>query len=712
MDMKKTIHKIKEAFKAIAVPAAAALLVICMLLGTTSVLAEESDTYSLGSNFNVCIKCLARQADSNIASTSSEDSKIKKIIFTHLEPDSYTDTCSLDGGSYSHNSTGEITAYWDSGSRTMYIYSEGTIKAPVDSGHLFFKLKAVESIDLSILDTSDAVDMHNMFRDCAALRSIDISGFDTSNVTTMNAIFYGCRKLESADLTGINTSSVTNMGYMFYQCRALQGLDLSSFDTSDVSNFSYMFAECYAISGIDVTSFDTSSAATMTYMFQGCQELEYLDVSGFDTSGVRDMEYMFTNCKKLETIDVSGFDTSNVTLFDYMFAGCGEVTTLDVSGFDTSSATDMCYMFADCAKVTELDVSGFVTSDVEDMNCMFYGCASVPLIDCSNFDTSFVYDMSAMFLGCSSASEIRTGSFTTPDTGGFAYMFYGCEELLALDLSGFDMSAAEDCSEMFGGCISLSRILTPIAISEEVDLPALFYDRIDETYETLPESGTADEIRSYPWGSGYTVMFMPNGGTGEMEEAHFVCGKQETLPANAFTREGYSFCGWAGSPYADKATYADKAKVTDLTSEGGFIFLYAIWSTGSGGQTEIEIDVPSTYTVVLPAMVRLVENRSGEGKSGLAAGYMVSVSGNIAEDEYVNVVPDSESFILRDSTGARQIKPVIRSSAVAWSSAELDSAGFVDRSVMVEADRSRAGRYAGEIAYTFWLSKEPADLPE
>jgi formylglycine-generating enzyme required for sulfatase activity len=46
---------------------------------------------------------------------------------------------------------------------------------------------------------------------------------------------------------------------------------------------------------------------------------------------------------------------------------------------------------------------------------------------------------------------------------------------------------------------------------------------------------------------GYTVKFNANGGSGTMSDESFTCGTEKALAANAFTRTGYTFTGWATS---------------------------------------------------------------------------------------------------------------------------------------------------------------------
>ena len=76
----------------------------------------------------------------------------------------------------------------------------------------------------------------------------------------------------------------------------------------------------------------------------------------------------------------------------------------------------------------------------------------------------------------------------------------------------------------------------------------------------------------------YTVKFNENGGTGDMQNQDITYGSGTHLTANAFTKEGHSFTGWATSPdgavvYTDGT---DGSKLTTTANE--LVNLYAVWT--------------------------------------------------------------------------------------------------------------------------------------
>ena len=196
---------------------------------------------------------------------------------------------------------------------------------------------ALESAELSGLDTSEVEDMSGMFAWCSELKSIDMSDWDTSNVTDMSNMFLGCSKLESLNLSNWDTGRVHNMHAMFSQCEKLKKLNLSSFDTENVVDMGWMFDGCKVLSELNIGSFNTAKVTDMQAMFGDCGSLTALDISGFDTSEVTDMSTMFLGCDKLNKLELSGFNTAKVKDFNCMLSRCSSLNEVDLSSFDFSS---------------------------------------------------------------------------------------------------------------------------------------------------------------------------------------------------------------------------------------------------------------------------------------------------------------------------------------------------------------------------------------
>lgn len=84
----------------------------------------------------------------------------------------------------------------------------------------------------------------------------------------------------------------------------------------------------------------------------------------------------------------------------------------------------------------------------------------------------------------------------------------------------------------------------------------------------------------------YHIVFNANGGTGTMSNLEMTYDESENLPANVFTRAGYTFDGWATSADGEKL-YEDGDEVNNLTTGTDDVTLYVKW--------KLRTDIP--YTV-------------------------------------------------------------------------------------------------------------------
>ncbi|MBR6733506.1 MAG: InlB B-repeat-containing protein [Kiritimatiellae bacterium] len=76
----------------------------------------------------------------------------------------------------------------------------------------------------------------------------------------------------------------------------------------------------------------------------------------------------------------------------------------------------------------------------------------------------------------------------------------------------------------------------------------------------------------------YTVKFNANKGAGTMENESFTYDAAKALTANAFTRTGYAYQGWATTAAGSKV-YSDGETVSNLTAAAnGTVNLYAVWT--------------------------------------------------------------------------------------------------------------------------------------
>lgn len=91
---------------------------------------------------------------------------------------------------------------------------------------------------------------------------------------------------------------------------------------------------------------------------------------------------------------------------------------------------------------------------------------------------------------------------------------------------------------------------------------------------TIPSRDVAYEATYTP--NTYTVKFNANGGSGTMAYESFTYDVSKALTANAFTRNGFNFKGWAESASATTAKYTNGQSVKNLATSGTKN-LYAVW---------------------------------------------------------------------------------------------------------------------------------------
>ena len=341
---------------------------------------------------------------------------------------------------------------------------------------VFYGCNDLQSIELSMLDTSLVTNMGNMFRECYKLKNLNISHFNTALVKNMQYMFFDCSLLTSLNLTNFDTSSVTNMASMFSGCYQLQSLDLTNFKTNLINDINSMFLNCNSLTSLNLISFNTSLVKNMSSLFKGCISIEILDINHFNTSLVKDMSYMFHGCTEITKFDLLKFNTTIVNNMEYMFGSCYRLTSLKIDNFDTSLVTNIQYMFYECFSLVYLNINNFNTSLVDNMQNLFSGCKSLLSIDLSKFRTSLVNNMEYMFSDCISLISLDLTKFDTSKVTNMEYMFFGCSSLKYLDLLYFNTSLVNNMNSMFYNCISLTSLdLSKFNTTKVRNMQSMFY---------------------------------------------------------------------------------------------------------------------------------------------------------------------------------------------------------------------------------------------
>ena len=97
---------------------------------------------------------------------------------------------------------------------------------------------------------------------------------------------------------------------------------------------------------------------------------------------------------------------------------------------------------------------------------------------------------------------------------------------------------------------------------------------------TTTESIEGESVTFTPSLKSYNVAFEANGGSGEMASVTLLPGFATHMPQNAFTRSGYKFIGWNTEKDGSGTSYANAEFVTDISTPGSTLTLYAQWYQG------------------------------------------------------------------------------------------------------------------------------------
>ena len=184
----------------------------------------------------------------------------------------------------------------------------------------------------------------------------------------------------------------------------------------------------------------------------------------------------------------------------------------------------------------------------------------------------------------------------------------------------------------------------------------------------------------------YTITFDTNGGSGEMKAQTAESGSEITLAANAFTRDGWTFSGWATSAGVG-VSYSDKAKIT-LT---GDITLYATWGmTAASAVTAIaDLTEEGTHTVTVAGEISSDDmTELANAISGLAENVKIILD----LGDTTGLTDISAEFDLENLAGIVIPASVTKLSCLFWNNYNL--------SVLKVAENNPAYKSVGNIIYT------------
>ena len=197
--------------------------------------------------------------------------------------------------------------------------------------YMFMGLKELEKIDLSSMNTSNAISMEGMFMGCEKFKNIDISSLDTTKVTSMKDMFRDCKNLLTINTKDIKTDNLENMHGMFCNCTSLVAINLNNLNTKTVTDMSSMFESCENLEIVYIDKLDTKELRKTESMFQSCKKLKFIDLSNFNSTGLNNARLMFVNCSSLETLNLSSFKLIGKVDTEFMLQDMKSLKSLSIS---------------------------------------------------------------------------------------------------------------------------------------------------------------------------------------------------------------------------------------------------------------------------------------------------------------------------------------------------------------------------------------------
>ena len=347
------------------------------------------------------------------------------------------------------------------------------IDKATDISGMFQNCMVLANIDLSNFNSANVKNMKGMFENCFNLKSIIFGDtFDTQNVTSMSGMFKESYLLETLDLSLFNTSKVIYMEEMFSGCTKLNRIYVSDlFTTDNVQFHSDMFKNCKRLPNIDlnVTNrthanygeggyFTYAPVATVAYN-------STTKVLSFAkrrlTSKLNENEVLVAMLMD-PTKNTNWFNDNSTSVVwpDNVKEATSVVIDQSLNDYALPTCKDLFNGFTLLASISGL--KNLNTANATSMECMFQNCTAMDFLDLSCFNTKSVESMAGMFkmTGDNKLKTIVVGEqFSTNALSSHNEMFYGCK-----NLPNFNAAEVDKTHANYGAGGYLTYYLQPSAV--------------------------------------------------------------------------------------------------------------------------------------------------------------------------------------------------------------------------------------------------------
>ena len=157
----------------------------------------------------------------------------------------------------------------------------------------------------------------------------------------------------------------------------------------------------------------------------------------------------------------------------------------------------------------------------------------------------------------------------------------------------------------------------------------------------------------------YVLRYDANGGTGTMEDQTFPHGQAHPLEKCAFSREGYSFVGWATEPagevkYEDQKSIKLENEFPNLKDDNDEVTLYAVWKeqsvTLSYEPNDAELGSVSSALETVDAVTGTAKGSIAQPKSGARFDGWYSADGTLLSKELTFVPTKKDGAVWQGTT--------------------------------------------------------------
>ena len=151
-----------------------------------------------------------------------------------------------------------------------YLIDGVTCQVELASGTVFAGNALLNKVSVSSGVRFENNSMRLLFAKCTALSSVKLLA-DTSDVTDMSYLFYGCEALQELDLSGLNTGNAVTMEAMFCKCTMLKRLTgYENWDTRSLRSIAYMFSDTEKLKTVNLSRWTLAQLENSGWCFQNC----------------------------------------------------------------------------------------------------------------------------------------------------------------------------------------------------------------------------------------------------------------------------------------------------------------------------------------------------------------------------------------------------------------------------------------------------------